>query len=232
MPSAESSLARRGFTMVELLVTVVILVLVTSITYGVFSAVSKAWQRGLALSDDLHHGDYIMEQLVMGLRSAYYNPSNPNDAKYGFWLEDEGSGESARDTIAWVKLGSSLVGERSEVAKGAHRVKFTVRTNPETDEPGAAITAWSPEAYLQPEDFDPDQLDPVFLSSRIVGFNCRIATNSTESELEWEDDWELTNTRPPFIELTLYLKPLQEGEAPVEMKRSVAIPVAEKYWKK
>ena len=36
----------------------------------------------------------------------------------------------------------------------------------------------------------------------------------------------LTNHVPRYVELTLYLEPLQEGETPVEMKRCVDIPVA------
>lgn len=218
--------ARHGFTMVELLVSVAILLLVTAVTYGVFAAVTKAWQRGTALSEDLHHGDFVMEQLVMALHSAYYR-----DTKSGFVLEDDGDGASARDSISWVKLGPSLVGENSEIAKGPHRVRFTIESMPDSGKPAAAVTFWSPDAYLQPEGFDPEQLKPIFLSSRIVGFNCRVATNAESGELDWDDTWEKTNELPPAVELSIYLRPLQEDEDPVEMKRCVSIPIKGQPWK-
>jgi len=39
------------------------------------------------------------------------------------------------------------------------------------------------------------------------------------------DEWLNTNNLPPAVEVTLYLKPLDEHEPPIEMKRYVRIPV-------
>jgi prepilin-type N-terminal cleavage/methylation domain-containing protein len=231
---AAHSPPRAGFTLVELLVAVAILLLVSTATYAVFAAATRAWQRGLALSEDLHHGDFVIEQLVMGLRSAVWRGRGD-----GFWLRNEGSGPYAADAISWVKAGPALIGEESEAAKSLHRIEFTVRKNPDAEKPGAAITAWGDD-YLQPEEFDPSRLTPVFLSSRIVGFDCRAATNNFEREtIDWQDTWEdetgpgmnLTNRLPFYVELTLYLEPLEEGEAPVAVKRCVEVPVAALSWR-
>jgi prepilin-type N-terminal cleavage/methylation domain-containing protein len=223
---------RHGFTLVEMLVAVAILLLVTGVVYGVFSAVTKAWQRGQALTDDLHHGDFVMEQLVMGLRSAHYR-----GLQDGFILEDHGDSAYSADVISWVKTGPALVGRQTEAAKSLHRVRFTVEEYPDGGR-AAAVTFWG-DAYLHPEDFDPSDLEPEFLSRRIVGFHCRVATNNpTSGELPWQDTWEddlganlnLTNRLPHFVELTLYLDPLKDGEPPVEMKRCVELPVAASSW--
>jgi prepilin-type N-terminal cleavage/methylation domain-containing protein len=231
MISRNNNTVRRGFTMVELLVSVVILGLITSVTYGIFSAVTKAWQRGMALSDEMQHGDFVMEQLVMGLRSSYYRDAGKGlDVRFGFWLEDQGNGPSANDTISWVKIGPSLIGRGTEQSKGPHRVKFQLVDDPNTDESAAAITVWSPDEYLQPDDFDPDMLEPTLLATGIVGFDCRVSTNVDESEIIWEGEWEETNSIPRLVELTLYLKPLQSGEEPVAMKRCVEIPVGKQFW--
>ena len=222
-----------GFTLVELLIAVAILLLVTSVTYAIFAAVTKAWQRGMALSEDLHHGDFVIEQLCMGLRSAVYRDRND-----GFWLTDDGHDAQSSDAISWVKTGPALVGEEADVAKSIHRVRFVVRKNEANHKPGASVTAWGGE-YLQPEDFDPSELEPVFLSSRITGFNCRVATNVANSEIDWQETWEddlggglnLTNRLPQYVEITLYLDPLREGEEPVVVKRCVEIPIAPASWK-
>ena len=207
-----------AFTLVEILVAIAILVLVVSVTYGIFSATTKAWQRGKVVSDSLQHGDFVMEQLVMGLRSTYYR-----DNKSGFWLVDGGQGSSARDEISWVKLGPALVGSRSEVAKGSHRVRFTVEND--GDHPAAVIRAWSPESYLQPENFDADTIEPIVLSRHVVGFSCRIGKLGEEGTIEWVEEWETTNMVPRTVELTLYLQPLKDDDEPTEMRRCVSIPV-------
>jgi hypothetical protein len=68
-----------------------------------------------------------------------------------------------------------------------------------------------------------------------VGFDCRVATNDFDmDQLHWLETWEdslpggdnLTNHIPRFIELTLYLKPLDENEPPIAMKRWVDVPIA------
>jgi prepilin-type N-terminal cleavage/methylation domain-containing protein len=220
---------RRGFTMVELLVAITILAAVTAVTYSTFSAVTKAWQRGLALSESLHHGDFVMEQLVAGLRAARHR-----GAADGFWLTDKGRGANASDTICWVKEGAELVGEDTDVSKSYHRIRFAVQKAGRAEEAGATITAWGDE-YLQPEDFEAEDLPPVLLSRQLVGFNCRVATNSVDDDtLDWLDTWEdeiggadnMTNHVPRYVELTLFLEPLSKDEDPVEMKRCVEIPIA------
>ena len=55
---------RRGFTLIELLLAVSLLAIVSTLTYMTFSTVTSAWKRGLALADDIHHGDFMMEQMV------------------------------------------------------------------------------------------------------------------------------------------------------------------------
>jgi len=218
----------RGFTLIELLVALAIMTLVCGACFMLLSTVSKAWQRGTALSKDLHAGDFVIEQLVGALRSARYR--NADD---GLILKKSGSGNTAADSISWVKEGSDLVGVNSYMAKTFHHVRFFIGQDKKGNR-GAAFTAWGDE-YLQPDDFESDSLEPEVLSDRITGLGIRVATNDFEAEkIEWLDEWEgkcsaggdLTNHLPRFVEITLYLQPLEEGSPPLEMKRLVDIPIA------
>jgi len=217
-----------GFTLIELLVALAIMTLVCGASFMLLSTVSKAWQRGTALSKDLHAGDFVIEQLVNALRSARYR--NADD---GLILKKSGSGNAAADSISWVKEGSDLVGVNSYMAKTFHHVRFFIGRDKKGNR-GAAYTAWGDE-YLQPDNFEPDALEPEVLSDRITGLGIRVATNDFEAEkIEWLDEWEgkcsagddLTNHLPRFVEITLYLQPLEEGDPPLEMKRLVDIPIA------
>ncbi len=220
---------RRGFTLLEILLAVAILGLVTTVTFMTFNAATTAWRRALALSDHLHHGDFVMDQLVLALRSCYY-PDKGVNAEYGFHLTDNGSGDAARDEISWVKLGGALVGDDVRYVESPHRVRFFV-TEDDDGDAVAAIAAW--QIMGQPDDFDPDAVEPVFLSKRVVGFDCRAAFEADdEGEIDWLEQWEETNRVPLVVDITLYLEPIDEGEAPLGVRRIVELPVGALSWGK
>ena len=202
----------------------VLVSLAATMTFVTFHGVVRAWRRGTTLTENLHHGDFVMDQLVMGLRSAYYPDSGGGVNGYGFWLEDNGSGESAADGISWVKQGPALTDSNSPTVAGPHRVQFFMSV----DDQGRhvpAVRVWRP--YATAKDFDSSTLDAQILSTRIHGFNCRVATNQQDGAWEWSDTWvdDNTNRLPRAVELTLYLAPLEEGRSPIPLKRCVEIPV-------
>jgi prepilin-type N-terminal cleavage/methylation domain-containing protein len=223
---------QKGFTLLELMLAVTILALVTTVTYMVFSTTTTAWKKGMALSDVLHHGDFVIEQLVMGLRSAYCPEVRGGSVQYGFWTKDNGEGEYATDSICWVKVGSALVGGDCPFVGSPHRVQFSIEQD-ENGKKGVAIRAWRLQGQTAGKDdelFEADKIKPTFLPSKIIGFNCRTAWQKVNDQIDWEDEWKETNRIPTVVELTFYLEPLQEGETPVELKRAVGIPVAPLSW--
>lgn len=213
-----------GFTLLEVLLAVAILSLVSTVTYFTFSTVVTGWRRGQALVDHLHHGDFVIEQLTMALRSAYFPDTGGKSTGYGFILEGNGSDG---DRISWVKLGSAMVGKDCPFAGTPHRVEFFVDQN-EEGESVAAVKAWRLDG--QQEDFDPDHdVEPVFLSRQVSGFNCRTIMEDDvddEGDIDWQDEWDYTNDLPLAVEITLFLAPIDEGEDHVELSRIVEIPVA------
>ena len=210
------------------MLAIAILAVISTLAYMAFSSVTSAWKRGMVLSDDLHHGDFVMEQLVMALRSAYYPDTGNKGGAYGMITEDFGSGETAADSLSWVKLGGALVGKDSPLAGNPHRIKVTVEDTPDGKR-SIAMRAW--RLYGQPDTFDPDKIPPVYLSTRVIGLNCRTAYQKISDEIDWLDNWEETNKLPTFVELTLYLEPLDKGEPAVEIKRVFDVPVGSLSWK-
>jgi prepilin-type N-terminal cleavage/methylation domain-containing protein len=215
---------RRGFTMIEIMVALALVSMAAAMTYVTFHGVVNAWRRGTALAEDLHHGDFVMDQLVLGLRSAYYPDSGGSVRGYGLWLEDNGSGESAADSISWVKQGSALTDSNSPTVAGPHRIQFLM-TEDDQGHRVPAVRVWRP--YATAKDFDYTTLDAQILSSRIHGFDCRVATNKEDGAWVWSETWEDENTNrlPMAVELTLYLAPLEPGRPPIPLKQCVEIPV-------
>jgi prepilin-type N-terminal cleavage/methylation domain-containing protein len=221
---------RAGFTLLEVTIAVAVLAMAMTVIVMTFSNITRAWRDGTTAAANLNHSDAILDQLVAGLRSAYYKKAGKQPASvYGFWLENDGSGPSARDRISWVKTGTALMDSDSTEASSLHRIVFTV----EDDENGrscAAIKSWRP--FGQPEEFDPEKDVPfTFLSSAVAGFDCEVSTNTDSfGEIEWEKEWETSNSIPAHLHLSLYLKPNVEGEEPLKVERIVTIPIAPLSW--
>ena len=166
---------------------------------------------------------------MLGLRSAYYPESDQKDSKYGLWMEDNGDGESAADEMSWVALGSALIGKENVYFGSPHRVRVTIEDNDDGKSAGA-VRSWRVKG--QDKDFEPDDIEPIFLSTKISGMNCRMAYEMDDDELDWLDEWEETNKVPKYVELTLYMEPLARDKDPVEVKRLIKVNAGDLCWGK
>ncbi len=228
-PEAE----RRGFTLVEVLLAIAILGILSGIVAATFHTAVTAWRAGTTVADAIHHADAVMEQVVMGLRSAYYpETAAPLDA-YGFTHVDGGEMPEAADTICWVKLGSALVGEDLPYAGVPHRVELSVRGDEAPDGPGLYVRSWRLDG--QPEDFDPEMVEPLLLSRQVTALDCRMLdpakreTSVAEDEA-WMDDWETTNRIPEQVRIAIAVGADSVREDPPVFERHVAIPLAALSW--
>ena len=213
-----------GFTLLELLVALTILVFAFAIIWETFSGTVRAWQRGGQLLDELRHGDFVMEQLVSALRSAAFPPSAKADAKiagrYGFRLQTGSAGSYPGDKLSWVTASSAFIPPSSELAKGSHRIIFSIESD-DDGEPAVCIRAYDP--LLEEE--DTVEIERWFVSTEVQGIQCRVYNLDEEI---WENSWEgeKTNTLPSLVEITLYMNPIEEFGDPVTLKRVVEIPIA------
>lgn len=223
------------------------------------STATTSWRVGVETADAVNHADYIMEQITMGLRSAYYPDSAKISPDYGMIVTSEGEDENSRDTLTWVKLGTALVGSDSEVANTPHKVSLSVvgkdESNDESLAPGGLVLrAWRMSAL--PEDFDPEDeeyVKPLLLMPGILGIHFRVRDpkdnleegklpgfdEDTELKIDDEEKWvgedkwkdDYTNRLPYAVETTLYIEPPDRHEEPIEIKRVIIIPSAPLSWR-
>ena len=227
----------KAFTLLEILLAVSLMALILTSTFMSFSVVLRSWQTGSKMSESLNRGDYVMDQLVKGLRSAY-TPNKSGSPDYGFILIDNGDGQDSADSISWVKIGPALIGNNSSFAQTPHRVVFTLSENVDyEDSLPATVKAW--QIVGLPDDFDEEEdVEPIVISKDTLGFNCRVKDPDQniademiaggDFEIEWLDEWENSNAIPELVEVTLFLKSAKEDEPPLELKRLVSIPIVAK----
>lgn len=201
----------RGFTLVELLVALTVTALAFAIVWQTFVAVTKAWRRGGQVTDEIRHGDFVMDQLVSALRSAAYFPLKPD--RYGLWFDNR----SERDQLSWVTSGTAFIPPDSPLAMGVHRIMVGIEPNRDGDD-SFTVRAF---AHLS-EEIDKNDVDAWHISSRVKGFDVRIWNVQEE---RWEDEWEDTNKIPGLVEVTLFMTPLERYEPPIKISRLVQIPL-------
>ena len=211
-------LSKAGFTLIELLAALVIFSLAMAMAAGTFWSVSKAWTRGGELLEQLHYGEFAMEQLVTALRGAAWFPSKPE--AFGFWLDNRGgTGKSAANEASWVTSGSAFLPPDSPFQNGLHRISVTVDSA--QGERGLVVRAWPHLA--DPEDFDARDAEAWLVCPEVEGFACEWYDFEKET---WSQDWEETNSLPKLVRVTLTMKERENFDENLELQRLVELEVA------
>ncbi|OGV47460.1 MAG: hypothetical protein A2X46_14150 [Lentisphaerae bacterium GWF2_57_35] len=203
--------------MLELLIALAIMSAAFAIIWSTFSATVRAWTRGSELLDNLHHGDFVMEQMVSALRSAAFFSTAPD--KYGFHLKDRGTGRDAADVVSWVTSGTAFLPPDSPLANGLHRITVTIEDNRD-GKPSVCVMAYP---HLADIDEGSVETEKWFISSEVKGLECQVYNKEDE---DWDDEWEDTNSIPRLVQITLYMDPLEKYGDPVKLERLVELPVA------
>ena len=226
---------RRGFTMVEMLLSIMILAIMTIVSTMVFHTVVRNWTLATEMADNMQRVDYITAQVAYALRSAYFPTSGQASNADGFMLLDENERNEPElsDVITWTKLGNSIVGRNSRFAHSPHRVTLFVRSEKDADEdhPAGLIAQVIGEEKFRPEDFDEDDetnWDWFLLGPQVQGFNCRVLDKDEPFKNDmanWQDTWDTSNCIPRRVQLTFWMKPIDDDKDPYPIVRVLEIPL-------
>lgn len=198
-----------AFTLLELLLALSIFSVVSAMAAAAFWSVTKSFNRSTELLEQLHYGEFAMDQLVASLRSAAWFSSKPE--AFGFWLEPDGG------TASWVSSGSAFLPPDSPYRNGLHRLSVSVERVGRQH--GLAVRVFSHLA----EDPDPRDADPFLAAPSVREFECEWYDFEDES---WSHDWEETNSLPKLVRLTLVMDKREGDDEPLRLSRVVDLEVA------
>lgn len=214
MPAPQNN--RAGFTLLELLLALSIFTLVTTMSAVAFWSVLKSWNRGNEMLEQLHYGEFAMNQLVTALRGAAWFSSKPQ--AFGFWLDDRGgTSETAANEISWVTSGTAFLPPDSPFQHGLHRLSVTVDGSGE--ERGLAVRAWPHLA----EEEDGRDAEEWRVAPGVEGFACEWYDFDEDG---WSQDWEETNSLPKLLRVTLTMREREDFEENLVLQRLVVLEVA------
>ena len=228
---------KKAFTIVELMLAVLILSILTIVSTWTFHTIIRNWNLATEMADNMQRTDYALAQITSALRSAYFPTGGETSVADGFQLENgnDRNDPEESDMIAWTKLGSAIVGRNSRFAKSAHHVSIYVVKPGESDVEaygnGGLVCDVIGENKFRPDDFDEEDLenwDRFVLSENVQGFNCRVLDKDQPfdgSRANWKDTWDTSNCIPRRVQLTFWMKPLEEGKEPYPIVRVVEIPL-------
>jgi len=232
--------------MLELLLAVTLVGVMMTVSIVSYRAITTGWRVSRDYVDRLERTDYALDQLVSGLKCAFYPHAGEQNFDYGFQLTDNGDGEDPDDSdvIEWTKKGPALIGG-SASGDAVHRIQVRVLEEGDSDwgeriertglyarvRPMAKVGKSSNARYEEDEyTFANDELyRPVLIAKDVEGFNCRVQAkepedtgkNGRQDKDLFEDEFSESNSVPYKVQLTFYV--LKEDPEYASRKQRVPI---------
>ncbi|MDF7825559.1 type II secretion system protein [Pontiellaceae bacterium B12227] len=210
--------ARSAFTLLELLVAMVIMVIALSIAFQAYSGTIRGWKRGTEVMEGIKHGDFAISQLVRTLNSTIFFDNRRKT--YAFTIEKESNSGLPADIISFVTSSGAFMPHDSPFASGPHRIKLYI--DDDEGAPALFVTAMPavPNSEEEEEDLD---YEPFLVSREVQGLEILIWDEENE---DWTEEWEPENSVPERIMLTVFVASDNPDEEPIEFNRVINIPVS------
>ncbi|MFA0757667.1 MAG: hypothetical protein KEFWMYNX_000309 [Candidatus Fervidibacter sp.] len=206
---------RRGLTLVELIVVLVLLVFFGLAVGGLARTINDARQRVTEIGETTQIGRLTLQRIANDLVSIIPLPvpldnatsslSPTSTPTFTFYHEDTPDARFGLDEDTLRFTTASNDPRRGDVPQtDLVEVAYFVDTDPQTPEQGL-VRAVGTLPRLLPDEPQPEQTPREILSERVVSLNFRFYDADTG---EWLDTWERTDMLPASVEITVGAAPL------------------------
>ena len=215
MPFPTSKRLRAGFTLVEVMLAIMILSLIITAVYGVWSASLKAWKRGGEASAVFQRQRIVMETLTELAQSAIYFSAAPE-----LYAITGAKTPSLGDSVSFVTASDAFLPPSEANDIGMRRVTISL----ERDEYQRTYLAIVNQPALVTDDKSKKDLQAHVVSMDVSGFYVRYLDPRDGS---WAEKWEEPNLIPSAMEFTVVFGQPGDAIAPVTVTRAIDLPVAD-----
>lgn len=208
---------QNGFTIIEVLISMVIVAMILTIVYAAFTAGSRACQHGSERAQIFHTARIAMQDIISSVENLEYGTTN-----YLSFIGKQSSssvnGESVgNDTLTLATLTQpTKIDDRWQA--GRARVRYQINRKAESlgDDAVAEPAIALEKLVSRVNDEDLEDAYTLELSRDVVGISLRYFDES-----DYQDNWdsEIKERLPEFVEITLYVR---EGEN-IHLLRSGAL---------
>jgi len=204
-----------GFTLLEVLVALTVLVTVMAIVGATLIATVNGWDHGQRALDGMRRGEHVMDQLANALRSSAGGGASTQPGMYSFQINNV-DGNPPVATMSWVTSSGAFLPPGSPLAYGLHRIALSIGQTAD-GRPALAVRSWP---YLVP---NPDDLgiEPGFLAPEVSGLMCRVYDYQQQG---WQTVWPNSNALPALVEVTVFVN-TETNVEPLVLQRLVEMPL-------
>ena len=204
---------RLGFTLLEVLVSMVILAIVLTIAYRVFTSSYSALDQINPERDLFHTARVILDRMTDEIQSAYYRP----DLEYtGFVGESDEREDAPRDSLAFSAMANFYWIKRVEGIKESDFLKISYTTVESEEDETETVLMRRQDPSLGSFEDDFEQIE---FSERGVH---QLADSVWGLDLmyfdgvEWVDEWNADEREglPRAVEVKLILKTVKGDRVP------------------
>jgi type II secretion system protein J len=207
---------RRGFTLLEMMVAVMILLVFVTGIYGSYTAAHAAMARAEAQEEVLQAGRVLLAQMTAEVASAYQAAGVTTSAVLG--EDTEGAADDAQADRLTV-LTTAHAAREDVPAGDLCRVRYALQDTATDETPGLYLEEdFTPD--LEPDEYTPERR---LLSPRVINLNCEYLAAGAET---WQPDWIDQTALPASVRITLLLKSSAERALPVTLSATVNLAMA------
>ena len=210
---------KKGFTLIELIVAIIILSIAITICFQAFNTVTRSWKQTYIASDSLQYGNYAMYRFSNLLNSMVYFDNSKKT--YGFDHNKEFQNNLPTDSISFVTSSPYFLSTLDPLRIVPHRIRLFIENN---DQGTPSLYSISIPANSQELDFiDSYKPEPFLISNFIQGMEVLFWNKENE---EWVEIWENKTRIPNKIMLTIHIVTPNNEQATI-FNRIFNIPASE-----
>jgi prepilin-type N-terminal cleavage/methylation domain-containing protein len=199
--------ARRGFTLIEVLVALVIFTIFAGAVYGVYRAAYESMTRAESQEDLYQTGRVLLAQINAEITSAYQPASATASAVDGESAADTGNALGS-DQLTFLTTAHTAGIDKTK--GGLCQVCYLMGDPSQGQAPGLYV-----QEDLHPGlEVDGEQPTSRLLSPLVVGVNFLYLA---EGATDWSDDWPTTSqtTLPIAVRIEMILQSPRPGSKPI-----------------